>query len=235
MEIIPVIDLKDGAVVRALKGDRAHYRPITTPLAPTGDPLEVARGLLSVFPFQSLYVADLDAITGSGDNRAVLASLTRAFPHVSFWIDGGIAEPDAAAAWLADETGILVIGSESQKSTALARRFADHPRVVLSLDFRGDAFCGPPELLTDTACWASRIIAMTMGRVGSGEGPDLARVAMLSVRAAGRRIYAAGGVRDAADLEMLKRVGAAGALIATCLHERRLTGDDIARLYQPAG
>jgi phosphoribosylformimino-5-aminoimidazole carboxamide ribotide isomerase len=188
----------------------------------------VADGLLSVFPFRSLYVADLDAITGAGDNRTVLASLTRAFPHVDFWIDCGIALGEAAEDWLANESATLVIGSESQESPALVRRFTDHPRVVLSLDFKDDAFCGPSELLADPACWPRRVIAMTMRRVGSGEGPDLDRVAALAARAPGRRIYAAGGVRDAADLQALQRVGAAGALVATCLHERRLTGDDIA-------
>ena len=33
LEIVPVIDLKGGAVVRAKAGDRAHYQPIVTPLA----------------------------------------------------------------------------------------------------------------------------------------------------------------------------------------------------------
>jgi uncharacterized protein related to proFAR isomerase len=35
MEIIPVIDLKGGLVVRARMGQRDRYRPIETPLSPT--------------------------------------------------------------------------------------------------------------------------------------------------------------------------------------------------------
>src|SRR4051794_1159067 len=46
MEIIPVIDLKDGTVVRARMGRRDQYQPIVTPLSPTSDPLDVARALL---------------------------------------------------------------------------------------------------------------------------------------------------------------------------------------------
>jgi phosphoribosylformimino-5-aminoimidazole carboxamide ribotide isomerase len=45
--------------------------------------------------------------------------------------------------------------------------------------------------------------------------------------AAGRRIYAAGGVRDAADLAALARAGIAGALVATALHDGRLRRADI--------
>jgi phosphoribosylformimino-5-aminoimidazole carboxamide ribonucleotide (ProFAR) isomerase len=42
-----------------------------------------------------------------------------------------------------------------------------------------------------------------------------------------REIYAAGGVRDAADLLALKAAAAAGALISTALHERRIVAADL--------
>ena len=51
MQAIPVIDLMGGEVVRARMGDRASYRPIESPLSPTSDPVDVVRGLLSVYPF----------------------------------------------------------------------------------------------------------------------------------------------------------------------------------------
>ncbi len=62
MRVIPVLDLLGGKVVRARMGDRASYRPIESPLSPTSDAVDVVRGLLAVHPFQTLYVADLDAI-----------------------------------------------------------------------------------------------------------------------------------------------------------------------------
>ena len=80
MEIIPVIDLKGGLVVRARMGQRDQYRPIETPLSPTSHPADVVQGLMSVFPFRTLYVADLDAIERTGDNDAVLVRLKAAFP-----------------------------------------------------------------------------------------------------------------------------------------------------------
>ena len=73
MEIIPVVDLMGGVVVRARMGQRDLYQPITTPLAATSDPVDVVRGLLAVYPFTTLYVADLDAIEHNGDNNAALA------------------------------------------------------------------------------------------------------------------------------------------------------------------
>src|SRR6476661_5491265 len=101
MQIIPVLDLKDGTVVRAQMGERDRYRPIKTPLAPSSDPVDVARGLLSVHPFQTLYIADLDAIEGRGNNEVALGRLRQAFPQLALWVDNGIAGRASALAWLA--------------------------------------------------------------------------------------------------------------------------------------
>jgi phosphoribosylformimino-5-aminoimidazole carboxamide ribotide isomerase len=227
MEIIPVIDLKGGTVVHARMGRRDDYRPIRTPLSATSLPVDVARGLMSIHPFTTIYVADLDAIERHGDNRATLDRLKAAFPHLTLWIDNGIAQVDEAEAWLDAGLAHLVLGSESQRDAALVRRFANDPRIVLSLDFRGPTFQGPRELLDDAALWPTKVIAMTLARVGSGAGPDMDVLARIRNAGNPRRIYAAGGVRGASDLATLARAGIAGALIASCLHDGRLTGAEI--------
>jgi phosphoribosylformimino-5-aminoimidazole carboxamide ribotide isomerase len=230
MEIIPVLDLKGRTVVRAHMGERDLYRPIETPLSTTSDPVEVARALLSIHPFGTLYIADLDAIEGSGDNHAALQRLRRAFPDVVLWVDNGIADVHRATAWLAAGWGHLVLGSETQADTALIRHFSDDARIVLSLDFRGSIFQGPPELLAEPMYWPRQVIVMTLARIGSGAGPDLERLSAIQTAAPGRLVYAAGGVRGVGDLAALKQRSIAGALVATCLHDGRLTGADIARL-----
>jgi phosphoribosylformimino-5-aminoimidazole carboxamide ribotide isomerase len=230
MEIIPVLDLKGGVVVRARMGERHLYAPIVTPLAATSDPLDVARGLLGVHPFTTLYVADLDAIEGSGDNGAALRRITHGCPGVSLWVDNGIADAAAAARWLDAGLGSLVLGSETQQDAALVRALADDDRIILSLDFRGDTFQGPTDIFDDPSAWPARVIAMTLARVGSGAGPDAERLADVQRKAPGRRIYAAGGVRDAVDLAALVHAGIAGALVATALHDGRLGRAEIERL-----
>ena len=232
MEVIPVIDIKGGAVVRARMGRREQYRPIQTPLSPTSDPVDVTCGLLSLHPFATLYVADLDAIGGSGGNRIVLTRLRAEFPQLTLWVDNGISDRRSAGVWLDAGWGKLVLGSEAQSDAALVRHFAGDARVMLSLDFRGPAFQGPPVLLEETGCWPQKVIAMTLARVGSGSGPDLDRLRSIREAASERQIYAAGGVRDAADLITLKRAGIAGALVASCLHDGRLTGQEIAGLKE---
>src|SRR5579871_5593903 len=100
MDIIPVIDLKGGAVVRARAGARAHYAPIETPLAPTSQPRDIVAGFLELYPFHRIYIADLDAITGAGDHAGVVAELEDTFPDIEFWVDSGISTETQAAHWL---------------------------------------------------------------------------------------------------------------------------------------
>jgi phosphoribosylformimino-5-aminoimidazole carboxamide ribotide isomerase len=229
MEIIPVIDLKGGRVVRARMGQRDRYRPIETPLSSTSDPVDVTCGLLSVFPFRTLYVADLDAIAQIGDSGAILGRLKTAFPQLDLWIDNGCAEASAARIWL-DGGSTLVLGSETQRDASLVQALKNDPRVVLSLDFRGDAFIGPTSLLATPDIWPRRVLVMTLARIGSDVGPDVQKLRSIQRVAGNRLLFAAGGVRNADDLKILKEDGVAGALVASSLHDGRLTAEDLSDL-----
>jgi phosphoribosylformimino-5-aminoimidazole carboxamide ribotide isomerase len=68
---------------------------------------------------------------------------------------------------------------------------------------------------------------MTLARVGSGAGPDLDRHATIGKRAGGRAIYLAGGLRDRRDLAAVKKSGAAGILVASALHDGRISAADL--------
>lgn len=220
-DIIPVLDVARGKVVRATKGERAAYKELSTPLAQSAEPGDVAKGLMRLFPFRHLYVADLDGIEGRGRNVHLVPALSAAVPTCDIWIDAGTASRKAARSLLAAPVATLVVGSESLETTSeITDILSEAPaRSVLSLDFRGDEFMGPPEILKRSELWPERVIVMTLARVGSGDGPDFNRIKDIAGRAGRRRIYAAGGVRHKDDIHHLREAGAIGALVATALHE----------------
>jgi phosphoribosylformimino-5-aminoimidazole carboxamide ribotide isomerase len=233
MDVIPVIDLKAGSVVHARGGRRDAYRPIETRLSASSAPADVVTGLLRHAPFRHLYIADLDAIERRGHHDAVLRRLAHIAPALELWIDNGAATPESVEVWLDRNAGCLVIGSESQHDAALLRRVRAHPRVLLSLDFRGDAFQGPDAILHDMSLWPRRVIVMTLARVGAAAGPDLDLLRAVIARAVDRQVFAAGGVRHAADLRALAASAAAGVLVATALHTGAITADDISDVTRP--
>lgn len=228
MEVIPVIDLKGGAVVRARLGQRDAYAPISTPLAATSAPVDVVAGLLTLYPFPTIYVADLDAIESRGGHAQSLDALNAAFPGVTFWADAGVSHAEEARSWLdRHPRAHLVLGSETLQNLAPLEELGKEDRVLLSLDFRGETFLGPEALCAAPHLWPTRVIVMALARVGGNAGPDMDLLAAIGARAPEAMVYAAGGLRGPSDLLRLTQAGVRGALVASALHDGQLSGADL--------
>ena len=80
---------------------------------------------------------------------------------------------------------------------------------------------GPAAIAMDPGLWPDDVIVMTLSRVGGDAGPDFVLLHRLLGASPYTRLYAAGGVRDAADLRKLRDMGVAGALVSTALHRGR--------------
>jgi phosphoribosylformimino-5-aminoimidazole carboxamide ribotide isomerase len=215
MRVVGVIDLKAGTAVHAVRGERERYRPI-------GDPLSLARK----FRLDELYVADLDAITGTGGNDAVIRGLAR---EARVMVDAGVSAPDPARALLRLGAHRVVVGTETLTGLdALDRLIAEIPELVLSVDLREGRTLSPhPQLAGLPALDAlarlhraglHEVIVLDLARVGSGAGPDVRLIAELHAAYPDLELLAGGGVRDGEDLLALEHAGAAGALVATALH-----------------
>lgn len=237
MELIPVIDILRGRAVRARRGERAAYQPLQSALCPSSDCFAAVAAFLEVHPFTALYIADLDAIQGRGDNAALIEKLHLGYPQLALWVDAGIADLPTYSKWQASGIGHAVIGSESDPAPELVLQLCNEgvtPFPLLSLDFRETGFVGSPQLLDMPQHWPRHVIAMTLARVGSGLGPDFARLEALRRCTPRTQLYAAGGVRDAADLHRLKALGVSGALLASALHDRTISAADVRALANAA-
>jgi phosphoribosylformimino-5-aminoimidazole carboxamide ribotide isomerase len=229
MQIVPVIDLKGGVVVHARRGQRDEYAPLRSPLVAGCEPVAVARALGKACRTTRLYVADLDALAGEPVDEATLMALASV---AEAWVDAGATTPGSAAALARAGAARNVVGTESLEAGAAVEP-GGSPPWVLSVDLRDGRLISPdPEFAgrepTAAATLAQRLgvnelLVIDLARVGSGSGPPLDAVAQLAAALPTTAIYAGGGVRDDADLRALDSAGATGALVATALHEGRLT------------
>jgi HisA/HisF family protein len=227
MRIVPVVDLKGGIVVHARRGQRADYAPLRSPLVDGCEPVTVARALCAAARASMLYVADLDAIAGAPADMKTLSALSAV---AEVWVDAGATTRECADELTAAGAARNIVGTESLGAGAVGDM--DAPPPVLSVDLRDGKLISPRAELSGREAAAAAPLAIALGvrellvidlaRVGSGSGPPLEGVAALAAALPGMAIYAGGGVRDDRDLRALEDAGAAGALVATALHEGRI-------------
>lgn len=220
MHIVPVIDLLRGRVVHAKRGERSGYLPVQSALCTGSEPLEMVRAFLELHDFDVMYIADLDAITGNGNNHDIISSIHRQYPGLILWLDNGSTSITPSPAL---EAIVPVIGSETgmsaQELAGLKRR---GKKYILSLDFSKEGFTGDDEWLHATSDWPDDIIIMNLSRVGTALGPDYSLLDDIRKLAGNRHLYCGGGVRSGTDLQLLKKNGIHGALLATALHNRTI-------------
>lgn len=232
MQLIPVIDLLNGTVVHAKKGDRKNYQAIQSLISNSSNPLDIVAALIEYYPFKQLYIADLNAIQHIGDqNLAVIKSIAQHYPGLELWVDAGINHTSDLAHWT-DCNFNVILGSEnfSDLDIFLNIRKRLNSNFVLSLDFMPDGYRGPQALLQNTDYWPKNVILMSLAQVGANQGPDLELLRQFKQYAKKFHLYAAGGVRNIEDLNLLKSDGIYGALVASALHSKQILKDDIKNL-----
>jgi HisA/HisF family protein len=235
MLVIPVLDLKGGQAVHALRGQRVHYKPVRGVLGDGEDVLGLATAYRDRLGCQTLYVADLDAIAGLPGHAALLRSLSAT--GLTLWVDAGVSTIDQAQALLELGVDKVIIGSETLGSPDQLVDLATHfppTCFALSVDLMGGVLQAPPEFSTPNdllklvvAHNLESVILLDLAHVGAAAGPPLDLLVSLHKSFPGLSLYAGGGVRDRADLKALDQAGAAGALVATAFHQGVLSATDL--------
>jgi HisA/HisF family protein len=244
MRIIPVLDVMHGEVVRGVGGRRQEYRPIVSRLSASSRPLDVANALAHHFGCREFYVADLDAIRGSEPNWPLYSALRE--QGFRLWVDAGIRRM-ARACQLAD-AGIesIVAGLETIAEPAelaeMAQAFG--ARLLFSLDLHEGEPLGnrdswragrvnAPVRAEDIVAEAirlgiRRLLVLDLARVGLNGGTGTRELcARLCARYPQLSVSAGGGVRNRADIDELRKCGVQAVLVASALHDGRLTRGDL--------
>jgi len=179
---------------------------------------------MKLYPFKTLYIADIDAIQNKGNNNTLIEQIAQTYPDTTIWLDSG--------GHFSNQISMNtkpVIGSESIQQLEQYLEYK-YPH-VLSLDYGQQGAMGLADLHISAKFWPDKVICMTLTSVGSEQGADLIRLNdLMSLNKSKEKpsaIYAAGGVRNIEDINALASRGVAGALIATALHEGQFTKNEI--------
>ena len=175
MRIIPVLDLKNGLVVRGIGGRRDEYRPVESVVARTADPIDVAISLREHFGFREFYIADLDAIAGGPPHRDVLHDL--ATRDLQLLVDAGLRDVAAGRALLdAGATRVIAALETSpgpEQLSSLLNALGPE-RVTFSLDMQAGKLMTSGNGWLTNAEQPSDTLAVSPDSVAAGLPPSIA-------------------------------------------------------------
>ena len=209
MELILAMDLKAGLVVHGERGDRSRYLPLTWGASPVADPI----GFISHIRPVSIYIADLDRISGKGSHDDMLRQCNLLVRHC--YADRGCRGPEDMLKLPHFEN---VIGTET-----CGTDLGSYHGGYLSIDMKNGSVIPSGEDPVGFLSSVSRLdfsgcILLDISSVGTSSGflgKDLTRFR----DAFPGRLLWGGGVASVDDLHTLGHAGFDGAIIATALHK----------------
>ena len=243
MQIIPVIDIKDGHAVHAVGGHREHYRPVQSVVSDSSDPVRLLSVLKRRYHIDCCYVADINGLQDRQPNRCSLAELTRV--GVRLMLDIGVRGAEDIEPLLDLELDNIILGSETVPDIGMLAHLVTlfgPDRLSFSVDMREG------RLISTNPAWQAmspmdlavlaadagihQFILLDLSAIGTGRGVstiDLCR--NIRQRLPNSHIIAGGGVRNMAHLSQLEDAGADGALVATAFHSGALSANDIRQFH----
>jgi phosphoribosylformimino-5-aminoimidazole carboxamide ribotide isomerase len=230
MQIIPAIDIIDGKCVRLTEGDYAQKTIYNE------DPLEVAKAFEAA-GIQRLHLVDLDgAKSGAVKNWKVLENIAL---NTKLVIDfgGGIKTNDDVALVFERGATLATIGSMAVANPTLFLSWVKTygaDRFFLGADVKDNhiAFNGwiqTSNIAIDSfisdylAQGISNIFCTDVSKDGRLEGPSTALYQSLIQLFPNLNLVASGGVSSLQDLETLKAIGCAGAIVGKAIYENRIS------------
>lgn len=233
MIIVPVLDLCEGIVVHAKKGTRQNYLPIKSELCSSADAFEVINGMLRVFNFKQLYIADLNAIEKRNNNATIIKKIIQTYPQIEVWLDTGKDSIHLYKNEIEYSALRIILSTETIDSassyTKLLHSYAEQ-NFLLSIDYRSGKILGPADVYQNKAIWPDDIIILNLDVVGSNEGIQIPTNIKLNNDNNKHHVYYGGGIRHVKDLLLLEKLGIHGALLSTALHNRKITAKDLLKL-----
>ena len=231
MQVIPAIDLRDGACVQLVGGSYAEER------VRIADPVAVAREWTRM-GFPRIHLVDLDAATGRGSNREVVREILQA-TTANIQCGGGVRDLDNIDELMSAGASEVVLGTRAVEDRAwLEDAVAHYPnRIIVAADAsarrllsRGWSETSSRDVIDfiDELALLSiaAVLVTAVDREGRMEGPDLKLVEEITARST-IPLQASGGVRSIDDIRALADAGASAAIIGMALYTGALNPQTI--------
>ena len=216
MDIIPVLDILNNKVVKAIEGDRAKYKSIDSRLYNSTEPIEIIKQLSKRYVPHILYIADLDAISHDKVNHELFNKILYIFPKIDFWIDTGMNKINLIRKY---KNYTPIFCSENSKGFDLVS--SKNNKYICSLDFK-NCFLGTKPIYKHKRYLPDKIIIMDLLQVGSANNLNY-KIAKKIIKNDKKDYYIAGGIKKVLDIRKAKQIGAKGVLVSSILHRSKLT------------
>jgi HisA/HisF family protein len=248
--VIPVLDLMIGQIVLAQGGDRGNYFPVHSRLSHSSQPLDVARAMFNQTNCETLYLADIDSFAGAQPNWSVYNELLDY--GFGLWVDADWVTSQRGNEITAKikhrEKFKVIVSSETLSSqdetNVLAELIEQGLQPIFSLDRKAEKVItrpGPLEQATSIELaelayqqGVREMIVLDLDAVGTNCGPNenntLEFIESLRNTLGEIRITTGGGIRDTSDVQRLIDGGCDHVLVATAIHECRMTPFEIAEI-----
>lgn len=235
LQVIPAVDVLDGAVVRLLHGDFERITVYDT------DPIARARQWMDEGA-DLVHVVDLDGARTGTPSVDLWERMAEA--GVRFQVGGGLRTVDLAERALAAGAERVVLGTAAVWDPAVLGAVSDPGRVVAAVDVRGGRATGAgwldegretADVLEGLASHGvGRLLVTGIGSDGTMQGPELELLD--EVLSDGRfRVIASGGVGSLGDLQRVAALGCEAVIIGRALYESRFTLDEATRFLAGQG
>jgi phosphoribosylformimino-5-aminoimidazole carboxamide ribotide isomerase len=224
--IVPAVDVLDGRAVRLLRGD---FDRVTTD---AGDPLTLIRRLAEARP-PLVHVVALGAARDGGAPLSLAHAAVAAAAPVPVQLGGGVRTVGDAEALANTGVARVVVGTAAFGELPL-ESFVDSlgERLAVAVDvadgivrtagWRDSARLRTAEALERcTRAGVRHVICTAIERDGTAEGPQLELLREVRAGFDGT-VLAAGGIRDAADVEAVRATGVDGVVVGRALLEGTL-------------
>jgi phosphoribosylformimino-5-aminoimidazole carboxamide ribotide isomerase len=227
MQVIPAIDLRDGACVQLVGGSYADER------VRIADPLAVAENWAEL-GFDRIHVVDLDAATGRGSNREIVKAILDARETQQVQCGGGVRNLQAIAELFTAGASEVVLGTRAIEDRPwlddVVFRYPN--RIIVAADSKGRQLVTRGWLETNkltitdfveelASLPLAAILVTAVDREGRMEGPDLDLMEEI-LNQSTVPLQASGGVRGIEDLRALSDLGVSAAIVGMALYTGKL-------------